>query len=151
MGWSESGNAGLIWGDLTTFKQGSGMSTSVLYKDLGVRDYVHQSIRLQAGGVLIRMQHDGSHLVCPQCGGTNIIRRGTVPRSWSAPPIGTRPVTLLADVPRVECRDCRIQPVLPVPFADPRHSYTRGLERLVLSLRKSMTIQDVAGHLQVSQ
>ncbi len=126
------------------------MSTSVLYKALGVRSYVHQSIRLQEGGVLIRMQHDGSGLICPQCDGTNIIRRGTVPRSWSAPPIGARPVTLFADVPRIECRDCRIQPVLPVPFADPRRSYTRSFQRLVLSLRKSMTIQDVADHLQVS-
>lgn len=127
------------------------MSTSELYKALGVRGYVHQSIRLQEGGVLIRMQHDGSDLSCPQCQGTNIVRRGTVPRSWAAPPIGSKPVMLFADVPRIECRDCRIQPVLPVPFADPRRSYTRSFERLVLSLRKSMTIQDVADHLQVSQ
>jgi len=127
------------------------MSTSVLYKALGVRGYVHQSIRLQEGGVLIRMQHDGSGLICPQCKGMNIIRRGTVPRSWSAPPIGARSVTLFADVPRIQCRDCHSQPVLPVPFANARRSYTRSFERLVLSLRKSMTIQDVADHLQVSQ
>ncbi len=96
------------------------------------------------------MQHDGSNLKCPQCGGVNIIRRGTIPRSWSAPPIGSQSVTLFADVPRLECRHCGIQPVLPVPFADPRRSYTRSFERLVLGLRKSMTIQDVARHLQVS-
>jgi len=126
------------------------MSTSVLYKALGIRGYVHQFIRLQEGRVLIRMQHDGSGLTCPQCGGTNIIRRGTVPRSWSALPIGARPVTLFADVPRIECRDCRRQPVLPVPFANARRSYTRSFQRLILSLRKSMAIQDVADHLQVS-
>ena len=126
------------------------MSTSVLYRALGVRGYVHQSIRQEQGGVIIRMQHDDSDLNCPLCKGANIIRRGTVPRSWAAPPIGAKSVTLFADVPRVECRDCRKQPVLPVPFADSRRSYTRSFERLVLDLRKSMTIQDVARHLNVS-
>ncbi len=127
------------------------MSTSVLYRVLGVRGYVHQSIRQQQGGVCIRMRHDGSELTCPQCRGTNVIRRGTVSKCWSAPPIGSRPVTLFAEVPRMECRDCHAQPVQPVPFADPRRSYTRSFERLVLDLRKSMTVQDVARHLQVSE
>jgi transposase len=78
------------------------------------------------------------------------VRRGTVPRSWSAPPIGKRPVTIFAEVPRIECRDCRCEPVVPVPFADPRRSYTRSFERLVLDLRQSMTLRDVARHLNVS-
>ena len=52
------------------------------------------------------------------------MHRGTVPRSWSAPPIGCKPVTLFADLPRIECRHCCCQPVVPVPFADSRRSYT---------------------------
>lgn len=127
------------------------MSTRVLYKALGVRGYVHQSIHLHEGRIVIRMQHDGSRLNCPLCGGANIVRRGSVPRSWSAPPVGAKPVTLFADVPRIECRDCGTHPVVSVPFADPRRSYTRSFEGLVLCLRKSMTIQDVADHLHVSQ
>lgn len=78
------------------------------------------------------------------------MHRGTVSRNWSAPPIGRHPVTVFADVPRIECRDCRCQPVVPVPFADPRRSYTRSFERLVLDLRQSMTLQDVARHLGTS-
>jgi len=57
---------------------------------------------------------------------------------------------LCAAVPRIECRDCGIEPVVPVPFADPRRSYTRSFERLVLDLRQSMTIKDLARHLRVS-
>ena len=98
----------------------------------------------------MRVRHDGSDLRCPQCDGANIIRRGTVPKRWSTVPIGRKPVTLFAQVPRIECRDCHTEPVLPVPFADPRRSYTRSFERLVLTLRESMTLKDVACYLCVS-
>ena len=82
------------------------MSTSVLYRALGIRGYQHQAIKQHQGEVTLRMRHDGSELKCPGCGGTNVSRRGTVPRSWAAPPIGNRPVTVFADVPRIECHDC---------------------------------------------
>lgn len=126
------------------------MSTSVLYRALGIRGYKHQSIREQRGEIVLRVRHDGSELKCPQCGGSHISRRGTLPRSWSAVPVGNRPVTVFADVPRIECHDCQTEPVVPVPFADPRKSYTRSFERLVLDLRQSMTLRDVARHLRVS-
>lgn len=126
------------------------MSTSVFYRALGIRGYKHQSIKEQDGGLVMRVRHDGSELTCPHCGGTNVLRRGTVPRSWSAVPIGHRPVTVFAEVPRIECRDCQTQPVVAVPFADSRRSYTRSFERLVLDLRESMTLKDVARHLYVS-
>ena len=126
------------------------MSTSVLYQALGIRGYKHQAIRQQNGGITLRMRHDGSSLECPHCKSTNVSRRGTVPGRWSAPPIGTRPVTVFADVPRIECHDCGREPVLPVPFADPRKSYTRGFEQMVLMLRESMTLKDVAQYLGIS-
>jgi transposase len=59
-------------------------------------------------------------------------------------------VTVFANVPRIECHDCETEPVVPVPFADPRRSYTRSFERLVLDLRQSMTLRDVARHLCIS-
>lgn len=126
------------------------MSTSVLYRALGIRGYTHQSIKQQDGEIVIHMRHDGSQLTCPHCRGTDVVRRGTVPRRWSAVPIGCRPVTLFAEVPRIECRGCHREPVVSVPFADPRRSYTRSFERLVLELRESMTLRNVARHLCVS-
>ena len=38
---------------------------------------------------------------------------------------------------------------LEVPFAEPRRSYTKSFERYVLELSRSMTILDVAHHLDV--
>jgi transposase len=121
-----------------------------LYRALGVRGYVHKSIRQQDGGLAIRLEHDGGELTCPHCCSTNVIRRGTVPKRWSAPPLGSKPVTLFAEVPRIECRDCRSQPVIPVAFAEARKSYTKSFERLVLDLRQCMTLRDVSRYLQVS-
>jgi len=126
------------------------MSTSVFYRALGIRGYKHQSIKEQNGGIVIRVRHDGRKLTCPQCNGSNVIRRGTVPGQWSTVPVGRKPVTIFANVPRIECRDCHTEPVVPVPFADPRRSYTKSFERLVLELLQSMTLKDVARHLCVS-
>jgi transposase len=130
--------------------QESGMSTSVLYQALGIRGYKHQSIRKERGRIVLRARHDGKKLKCPKCGGTHITRRGTVERRLSAPPIGSLPVVVFADVPRIQCHDCKATPVLPLPFADRQRSYTRSFERLVLDLRHSMTLQSVAQFLGVS-
>jgi len=35
----------------------------------------------------------------------NVAHRGTAPRSWSAPPIGRKPVTLIDAALRIGCRD----------------------------------------------
>ncbi len=126
------------------------MSTSVLYRALGIRGYKHQSIREEKGAISLRVRHDGSETTCTGCRGTNVRRRGTLSRSWQAPPIGNRCVTIFAAVPRIECRDCRTTRVSPVPFADPHRSYTRSFERLVLDLCQSMTLRDVSRHLGIS-
>lgn len=126
------------------------MSTSVLYRALGIRGYKHQSISESGGWIRLRIKHDAKRPCCPACRGKNIRRRGTVARSWQAPPIGNRTVTIFADVPRVECHDCRITRVVPVAFADPNRSYTRSLERMVIDLRSRMTLKDVARHLGLS-
>ena len=128
----------------------TGMSTSVLYRALGIRGYEHQSIRQSQGVVALRIRHAGNDLKCPDCGGSDVRRRGTIPRSWHAPPIGRRLVTVFADVPRVECRSCRVTRLVPVAFADARRSYTRSFERMVLDLRRCMTLRDVSRHLGIS-
>ena len=53
-------------------------------------------------------------------------------------------------IPRVECRTCGLVRQVNVSFADPRRSYTKAFERYALELSRSMTIRDVARHLNVS-
>jgi len=55
------------------------MSTSVLYRALGIRGYKHQSIRNQDGGIVLRARHDGKSLSCPHCGSANVGQRAGKP------------------------------------------------------------------------
>jgi transposase len=57
---------------------------------------------------------------------------------------------LIATLPRVECRSCRIVRQIPLGLAEPRRTYTRCFARYVLELSQYMTIKDVAEHLGVS-
>lgn len=52
------------------------MSTSVVYRALGIRGDKHQSIREQDGSIVMRVRHEEGDLTCPQCGGANVVRQG---------------------------------------------------------------------------
>ena len=56
---------------------------------------------------------------------------------------------MVLPIPRVECQACGVVRQVKIPFADPRRSYTKSFERFVLELSRSMTIRDVARHLNV--
>ncbi len=64
-------------------------------------------------------------------------------------PIGSRMTAVVLPIPRVECRVCGVVRQVKIPFADPRRSYTKSFERYALELSRSMTIRDVAFHLNV--
>lgn len=126
------------------------MATNAWYKAIGIYGYTHQSFYQAGGSITLTVQHDGADLRCPHCRGTNIIKRGTISRTWHAPPLALHTVVVTAKVPRIECRRCCRTFVIPVPFAPPGRSYTHSFERMVLELRKSMTLKDVARHMGVS-
>ncbi len=126
------------------------MATNAWYKAIGIYGYTHQSFQQVGERVTLTVQHDGAELRCPHCRGMNIIKRGTVVRTWHAPPLGLRTTVVTAKVPRIECRRCCRTYVIPVPFAPPGRSDTHTFERMVLELRKSMTLKDVARHMGVS-
>lgn len=126
------------------------MATNAWYKAIGIYGYTHQSFYQAGGSITLTVQHDGADLQCPHCRGTNIIKRGTISRTWHAPPLALHTVVVTAKVPRIECRRCCRTFVVPVPFAPPGRSYTHSFERMVLELRKSMTLKDVARHMGVS-
>lgn len=85
------------------------MSTSVLYRALGIRGCKHQSIREAQGAISLPIQHDDCELKCLDCSGVNVRRRGSLPRSWQTPPIGKRMVTVFADVSSVMIAERRVR------------------------------------------
>jgi transposase len=126
------------------------MSTSLLYHAFGVRDYRYVRTEYVEGGVIFTIERKTETCHCAACGSQNVWRQGNVTRRFHALPVGSKPVTLVAEIPRLLCHDCGKTRQAVVGFAPPRRTYTKSFERYVLELSTHMTIKDVAGHLGVS-
>jgi transposase len=126
------------------------VSTNVLYRVLGLPGYQHQSIKDKGGVLTLRVRPPASGVACPGCGNTDVVRRGTYSRVVHAPPVGLRATTVFIDAPRVECRSCKRVRIVKLPGVVPGTNHTHSFARLVVDLRKMMTIQDIATWLGVS-
>ena len=127
------------------------MSTSILYTAIGMKGYRHQSSFEKGGVYVLAMAAPEKAVCCPVCKSTDVIRRGTVKRKLYGPPIGMRVTRLLVKTPRVECRKCPGVKTIRLPGVVPLKNHTRSFVRLVVDLRKVMTITDVALYLGVSE
>jgi transposase len=125
------------------------MSTSLLYHTFGIRGYEYVRTDYRGGETIFTIQQDPADCRCSACGSRQVISRGHAERQFVALPIGSRKTTIVLPIPRVECRACGLVRQVEVSFADPRRSYTKTFERYVLELSRSMTIQDVAHHLDI--
>ena len=125
------------------------MSTSLLYHAFGIRGYEYVRTDYQDGATIFTIRQDPEDCRCPACGSREVTHRGHAERRSRALPIGSRPTSVVLPIPRVECRACGAVRQVKVPFADPRRRYTRSFERYALELSRSMTILDVAHHLDV--
>jgi transposase len=134
-----------------TFHEGASMSTTLLYHMYNIRGYRQRSMKFVSGGVEIAIEQPRERIVCPNCGGSDqIILKGKKTRRFLAPPIGGKRVTIVFDVPRIECRECWTLQQVAIPFARPMRRCIRAFERYALDLLLSMTCEDVAKHLGVS-
>ena len=125
------------------------MSTSLLYHAFGIRGYDYVRTDYQDGRVIFTITQDPEDWRCSACGAREVHSRGHVERCFRSLPIGSRTTAVVLPIPRVECQVCGVVRQVKIPFADPRRSYTKSFERFVLELSRSMTIRDVARHLNV--
>lgn len=114
-----------------------------------VEGYAIVATEVKEGKSYLDLGPQEQHLQCSVCGSRDLVRRGRVQRQLRTLPIGRRPVLLRVPVQRVYCRRCRHLRQVALGFADPRRSYTRSFERLVLELCERMCLQDVAEYLQI--
>jgi transposase len=126
------------------------MSTTVLYRMFNVRGYRFRKNIFVKGGMEIVIEQPRDKCRCPACDSGNIILRGKKTRRFLAPPIGHKSVTIVLDVPRVECVDCGVIRQVKIPFARPMCRYIRQFEQFVLDSLTAMTCEDVARMLGVS-
>lgn len=90
----------------------------MLYHAFGVREgYEYLRTEYHQGAVEFHLGVAERLLVCPHCQGRELIRRGKRWRRIQTVPIGLKPVFLVTEVARCECRGCgrvfEVAPPLP--------------------------------------
>ncbi len=125
------------------------MSTSLMYHAFGLvgYDYIRQTY--VSGSLIFHVQPKAKMLRCPSCKSKNVLRRGESERWLRTVPIGFKPVWLVVNVPRVECRKCGCVRRIDIKIANKRRWYTKAFERFVLFLVKTMTMLDAANLLGI--
>jgi transposase len=126
------------------------MSTSLLYHAMGIRGYQYHRTEYVGGEMVLWLKQSRESCRCGACGSANVVLRGQAVRRFRGLPIGSKPVTLVLPIPRLECQDCQVVRQAPVGFAEPRRTYSKSFARYALGLTRLMTIKDVARHLNVS-
>ncbi len=126
------------------------MSTSLLYHGFGISGYRYVRTNYREGGVIFTITRKKFSVRCPVCKSKNIIRHGSLPRWLRCIPIGKKATYIKTDIPRLECKECKVIRQSDIGFADPRFTYTKALGRYVLDLARYMTIADVSKHLGIS-
>src|SRR5277367_5302164 len=125
------------------------MSTSLLYHAFGIRGYKYSSTQYDNRKVIFTIFREPETYRCSSCGSRHVISRGQAVRRFHSLPIGSRGTSVVLPIPRLECQACGLVRQVDVAFADPRRSYTKSFERYALEMSRSMTILDVARHLNV--
>ena len=86
------------------------MNQSLLQKAFGVsRHYKCVRVDYQWGSVQFHLELKAVALICPHCGsGRAVIRKGRRCRVLQTVPIGLKPVYLVTEVARCQCRRCEV-------------------------------------------
>jgi transposase len=126
------------------------MSTSWLYHGFGIRGYQYWKTEYVGGEMVVWVTQKLNTCRCSACGCAEVAPRGQVVRRFRTLPTGSKQVTVVLPIPRVECRSCGVVRQVTVQFADPRRTYTKSFARYALELSRLMTIKDVARHLGIS-
>ncbi|SRR6266702_3307122 len=94
------------------------MSQSLLYHAFGVRrGYEYWRTEYGEGCVRFFLLVKPERLVCPSCQSREVSRKGRRFRELQTVPIGLKPVFLVTEVPKCQCRECgrrfEVTPLLP--------------------------------------
>lgn len=107
------------------------MSQSLLFHAFGVREgYEYWRTEYRDGCVRFLLLVKPEQLVCPQCQSQKVSRKGRRFRELQTVPIGLKPVFLVTEVPKCQCRECgqsfEVSPPLPRPMSATRAGSKRS-------------------------
>lgn len=82
------------------------MSNSLLYHGFGLKGVEYLGTEYMEGAVIFHIRTKDENLQCGNCGSKQIIKKGVIQRKFKTVPIGLKEVFLLADIQRLQCKDC---------------------------------------------
>ena len=106
------------------------MNQTLLRKAFGVTGHYRcVGVDYQWGSVQFHLDLKAAALVCPQCGSAQaVIRKGRRCRVLQTVPIGLKPVYLVTEVARCQCRPCEVVFEIAAPLPG-RRCITRASSR----------------------
>jgi len=106
------------------------MSQSLLFHAFGVRDgYEYWKTEYGEGCARFFLTVKPEQLVCPQCQSQEVSRKGRRFRQLQTVPIGLKPVFLVTEVPKCQCRACGHRFEGPPPLPRPMSTTRTGSKR----------------------
>lgn len=124
------------------------MSTSLLYHAYGISGVQHQSIKFEAGAIIMHAQMvDQPHC---KCGCIRTIFKGQKRRLFKMVPFGGKPCFLNVLLHRVACPQCGIKWWPQLPFMKGKFRMVRSMIAHVLDLLHFSTLLDVSRFLKIS-
>ena len=124
------------------------MSTSLLYHAFGIRGYVYSRTQYDNGQVIFTIHQEPEEYRCSACGSSRVISRGQVDRWFQSRRSAATPRSLYCP-----SRGSNVEPagwcVRSRSRSPTRGGDMKSFERYAMELSRSMTIADVAHHLNV--
>lgn len=95
------------------------MSTSLLNRAFGCRDYRYKSTRYEGRTVIFSVEPKKKMFICPDCKTREVVRKGKRMRKIRGVPIGRKIVWLEVAILRFDCKKCgkRFEVFPPLPNA----------------------------------
>lgn len=120
--------------------------TTLFYHLQGIRKYHVSSFEKKKGEIVYNIvpKEKVKPCKCPFCQGEKIYSNGKTRRTFTGVPTWPHKTKICVEIQKYYCPNCGKYFQASIPFAKRGKSYTRRLEKYVISRLKSMTIKDVA-------
>jgi len=126
------------------------MSSISMYHGSGIKSYfVYKKLDYKGGAFYFTVERPLDDCRRDHCN-SDIKSRGKKMRKFINLPIGSKPTYIIANLHRLECKECGRILQEKIPFAAKRKRYTKLFVRYVMNLYKEMTISSIAFHLKES-
>ena len=113
------------------------MNTSLLYQAFGIQHQEVIKTKYLHCKVCVKVKTKESKLQCSNCKGWNFIKAGVKDRLFRTIPISGKPVFILAEIQRIECKDSGMTRLEHIHYAESKKTYTHSFRRYASRIIKN--------------